>query len=54
MKSNVYFALSNSIRILICVDYTIFVDGEINKLLLHTKIFRKDLYFRRGSPGMID
>ena len=54
MKSNVYFALSNSIRILICVDYTIFVDGEIDKILLHAKIFRKDLYFRRGTPGMID
>ena len=25
-----------------------------NNILLHTKIFRKDLYFRRGSPGMID
>ena len=27
------------------IDYTIFVDNEINKILLHAKIFRKDLYF---------
>ena len=49
MKSNVYFALSNSIRILICVDYTIFVDGEINKILLHAKIFRKRSLFSKGK-----
>ena len=31
------------------IDYTIFVDDEINKILLHAKIFRKDLYFRKGK-----